>query len=399
MKQLYFIIFLLFTCSMEKCFAIGENCLTLQWESNAKTLTDDTNLNQPRDLYADQNNVVYVLDSGYGRVRRIWPNSTVERTFINAMTGPVFNQSSYILGIQGDTNGNLYILDVKLGRVVKWSTANMNGTVVAGGYGNGYGANQLNAPCGMFFDPNTMFIWIADTYNHRIVRWESPTTGIIVGGSNGSNADQFNYPFGLFVDTKDANTLYVADTYNHRIQQWLSGAKNGTTVAGQTGVAGSSLSVLYYPISVIGDGNKNLYILCFTTSSIVKWQVGATVGSLIVGTLTAGSSSNQLYNPYNFKFGPDYSIYVPDFKNNRTQKFSAICSNVTSTTIITTRLTTASSTIRTIVSSSTTRLSSSTSIPRSSATTTSAQMPSAAADHNLQWLLMIVSLIVAMMNN
>ena len=230
-----------------------------------------------------------------------------------------------VIGIQGDSNGNLYILDVNLARVVKWSTVNMSGTIVAGGYGKGLGANQLNIPYGMFLDPNTMFIWIADTSNHRVVRWESPTTGIIVGGSNGTNADQFCYPFGLFVDTNDANTLYVADTYNHRIQRWLSGASNGTTVAGQTGVAGSSLSVLYYPTAVIGEGNRNLYILSYSTGSIVKWQVGATVGTLIVGTLSTGSSSNQLNSPYNFKFGPDYSIYVPDTANNRTQKFSAIC--------------------------------------------------------------------------
>lgn len=82
-------------CSIERCLTIGENCLKFQWSSNATTLIDNSNLYQPRDLYIDQNNVVYVLDTGYGRVQRVWPNSTVERTFVNAMAGPVFNRSSY----------------------------------------------------------------------------------------------------------------------------------------------------------------------------------------------------------------------------------------------------------------------------------------------------------------
>jgi hypothetical protein len=158
-----------------------------------------------------------------------------------------------VVAISGDLNGNIYILDRGNNRVIKWTFNDLNGTIVAGGNETGNAANQLNTPNGIFIDVNTLFIWIADTGNSRIVRWESPSTGIIVCGSNGTSSDQFFKPFGLFVNTTDSNTFYVADTYNHRVQMCLPGATNETTVAGQTGVSGSALNLLHYPISIIGD--------------------------------------------------------------------------------------------------------------------------------------------------
>ncbi|CAF0778304.1 unnamed protein product [Adineta ricciae] len=397
MKQLYSIVFYIFTFSIEQCLTFGENCPKSQWSSDATTLIDSTSLYSPRDLYIDQNHVLYVLDSGNYRVQRLVPNSTLEPTYLNATTGSVFNELSYLVAIQGDANGNLYILDRGNLRVVKWSTANMNGIIVLNANGTGYGANQLSTPAGMFIDMNTSFIWLADTQNSRIVRWESPTIGIIVCGSNGSNSDQFFRPFGLFIDQSDSNTLYVADTYNHRVQRWLSGAKNGTTVAGQTGLPGYSLDLLYYPTSVTGDANKNLYILSYSAGSIIKWQVGSSFGTLIVGTLSSGSLSNQLLSPYNFKFDSDGSILVADYGNSRVQKFSFVCSNATSTARMTTNPTSSSSTtIRTTKITTNATLSASMAV---STVTTTKRISSVSADCNLQWISMIFSSILILINS
>ncbi|CAF1510736.1 unnamed protein product [Adineta ricciae] len=339
MRQQYLIVLHIIIVFIPKCFVFNEDCLLSQWSSNATTLINSTYLNAPRDIYVDKNNILYVLDTGSGRIQRLGSNLTLETTFINVTARPLFNSRSISsAAISGDLNGNIYILDTGNARVIKWSLDNMNGTVVAGGNGYGNATNQLNSPDGMFIDVNTLFIWIADTYNSRIVRWESPSTGVFFYGSNGSNSDQFYLPFGLFVDTDDSNTLYVADTYNHRVQMWMSGATNGTTVAGQTGTYGIGPSVLYYPVTVIGDKNQNLFILSSGTDSIMKWKVGSNMGVLIVGTYSSGSSSNQLYFSYNFKFGPDNSIFVADTGNNRIQKFAFSCVNVTSiTTMMTTK--------------------------------------------------------------
>jgi sugar lactone lactonase YvrE len=224
-----------------------------------------------------------------------------------------------------DVSGNIYILDAGNNRVTKWTPGALNGIIVAGGNGKGSNANQLNSPYGIFIGLNTSIIWIADSGNSRIVRWESSSTGIIVCGSYGSGANQFNAPDGLFVDTSASNTLYVADTNNHRIQMWLPGATNGTTVAGQTGVCGTGLNQLCYPGSVTKDTNGNIYIGDSSNNRIMQWMIGSTSGVIIGGSSTYGTLPNQLYYPYMVRLDPSGAVIVTDSNNNRIQKFSISC--------------------------------------------------------------------------
>ena len=230
-----------------------------------------------------------------------------------------------MVGISLDLNGSIYILDNGNNRVSKWASNFTNGTIVAGGNGQGNNSNQIYFPRGMFVDFSTSFIWIADTSNSRIVRWESPSTGVIVCGGYGTGANQFAYPFGLFVDTSSSNTLYVADTYNHRIQMWLSGATAGTTAAGQTGVGSSGLNQLWYPTSVLVDTNGYMYIVDNNNCRIMRWMIGSAAGVIIAGNSSYGTSPNQLRYPSNAKFNSNGDLFVADSYNNRIQKFSVSC--------------------------------------------------------------------------
>ena len=158
-------------------------------------------------------------------------------------------------------------------RVTKWAPGAVTGSVVAGGNGTGNGANQMYLPEGMYLEQSILTIWIADTRNHRIVKWPTPSTALIVCGSYGRGADQFLFPTGLFVDESDSNTLYVADSVNHRIQQWSSGASSGTTVAGITGFYGNGLSQLRYPQTLIVDMDKNMFIVDTGNGRIMRWKI------------------------------------------------------------------------------------------------------------------------------
>jgi len=230
-----------------------------------------------------------------------------------------------VVGISVDASGNIYILDMGNNQVTKWTPGALNGIIVAGGNGVGSTAYQLYSPWGMFIGLNASNIWIADTSNSRIVRWENPRTAIIVCGSYGSGANQFNNPNGLFVDESASNTLYVADTYNHRIQMWLPGATNGTTVAGQTGVCGAGLNQLCKPQSVTKDTNGNIYITDYGNNRIMYWMIGSTSGVIIGGSSIYGTLPNQLHLPLNTKLDPSGDVIVADTFNNRIQKFSILC--------------------------------------------------------------------------
>jgi sugar lactone lactonase YvrE len=224
-----------------------------------------------------------------------------------------------------DASGNIYVLDSYNERVTKWAPGASTGILVAGGNGQGVSLNTLSSPSGFYVESNTSTIWISDSVNCRIVKWIFPSTGVFVCGSYGSKADQFNYPQGLFVDTSASNTFYVADTDNHRIQMWLPGAINGTTVAGQTGVAGNGLNQLNYPQTLLVDRNGIMYIMDAENSRIMQWTIGSTFGVCIAGTTTHGVLPNQLFGPQSFRFDSTGALIVADNANNRIQKFPVVC--------------------------------------------------------------------------
>ncbi|UJR12554.1 hypothetical protein I4U23_016730 [Adineta vaga] len=320
-------------------------CPTATWQRSATTVVglktgisgfDSSSLNGPFDIYIDKNTSIYVLDSGNYRVQYLLSNSTIVTTVINGSYGTALNQFVSMRAINIDGNGSIYILDGSSnGRVTKWSPESSSGAVVAGGNGIGNNTNQLNASAGMFIDWSTRIIWIADKNNHRIVKWSSPMTSMVVCGSYGSNDDQFQYPSGVFVDTSDSNTLYVADTYNHRIQMWQTEATHGTTVAGITSYYGNGLNQLWYPTAVMVDNNQNMHIVDRNNHRIVRWRIGASAGVIVAGDTVSGVQSNQLYYPMSLNFDSSGSLYVVDTYNNRIQKFLMSCAATSNTSTTT----------------------------------------------------------------
>ncbi|CAF1481341.1 unnamed protein product, partial [Adineta steineri] len=318
------------------------NCSTTVWAVNATTIAGSptgsygftsTLLYDIAGIVVGTNDSIYVMDyknSNY-RMQLFYPGSQLGTIIINTTKGTGLNQFSKAVALNIDVSGNIYILDQGNYRVTKWVPGASTGIVVAGGNGSGSALTQLNTPYDFFIEPNTSYIWIADSVNCRIVKWLNSSTAILIAGNGcGSNATQFNYPDGIFVDTSDSNTFYVADCNNNRIQKWLYGASSGITVAG-TGVAGSALNQLYIPYTLTMDTNKSLYIVDYGNNRIVLWLLGATSGIVIAGTGVAGVLPSQLNEPSSVKFDSTGALIVNDYDNSRVQRFPVICSpNMTS---------------------------------------------------------------------
>ena len=181
-----------------------------------------------------------------------------------------------------DVNGSIYILDSTLGRVTKWRVGATSGVVVAGDDGVNTDVHQLSGPVGMYVESMTSIIWIADTWNDCIVKWLSPNSSVVVGGSYGIGASEFSSPSGIFIDENHGKTMCVADSDNNRIQRWLYDARNETTVAGSAdGEPGSTFSLLTYPTAVVVDANRYMFIVDAFNYRILHWRVGASSGELV----------------------------------------------------------------------------------------------------------------------
>ena len=63
-------------------------------------------------------------------------------------------------------------------------------------------------------------IYVADTDNDRILKFDSNGKFITKWGSYGEGSTQFNSPSGISIDSKD--NIYVADTDNDRILKFDS---------------------------------------------------------------------------------------------------------------------------------------------------------------------------------
>ncbi|CAF3897648.1 unnamed protein product [Rotaria magnacalcarata] len=173
--------------------------------------------------------------------------------------GELLIDNIYCYGLAMDDQRYLYVSGWEKNEVRRYQLEDKNGTLVAGGNGEGNGLNQLNEPRCIFVD-RQQNVYVSDWNNHRVMKWnKGAKEGIAVAGGQGagSNLTQLSYPLGLFVDR--LGTLYVAEAENHRVMRWTQGARQGTVIVGGNG-EGAGVNQLNYPIGFSFDRHGNLYV-------------------------------------------------------------------------------------------------------------------------------------------
>ncbi|CAF3783503.1 unnamed protein product, partial [Rotaria socialis] len=164
-----------------------------------------------------------------------------------ATQGEILIDNIQCWGLAMDEQRYLYVSDYEKHEVRRYQLGEKNGTLVAGGNGQGGGLNQLNMPRYLFVNRDHS-VYVSDNWNHRVMKWvEGAKEGIAVAGGQGEgNAlTQLSYPYGIFVDT--FGTLYVADSQNHRVMRWTQGdKKQGAVIVGGNG-QGEGANQLSYP--------------------------------------------------------------------------------------------------------------------------------------------------------
>ena len=173
---------------------------------------------------------ILIADPNNGRVILTRPDSRTPTAIIGV--GQLSEPSKAMY----DANmTNLYVLDATYGRMMRFINGSPNGTALFGS--NGSALNQLYRPSMFVMDSQQNF-YIADSCNHRIMFWPmGASSGVMVAGATsaaGNGLSSLNFPTDVALD-ETGRFLYVADNYNHRILRFKFNSTNGTVVAGGNG--------------------------------------------------------------------------------------------------------------------------------------------------------------------
>ncbi|CAF3699535.1 unnamed protein product [Adineta steineri] len=272
-------------------------------------------LDSPHGLYVDENQVIYIVDHGNDRIVE-WKSTSKSIQVVAGGNGQgsrndQLNKPTDVV-VDKKTN-SLIICDRSNRRLVQWPCR----------HGAKRGEIILeNICCWGLTTDNENFLYISDWKKHEVKRYRmGETEGTVVAGGNGQGdrLDQLSFPTYLSVDRDQS--VYVSDFYNNRVMKWMKDATEGIIVAGHRN-KGNDLTQLNGPQGVFVDLIGTVYVADRRNHQVMRWFKGTTQGDIIVGGNKAGQNANQLNMPQGLSFDRYGNMYVIDWGNNRLQKYS-----------------------------------------------------------------------------
>ncbi|CAF1660655.1 unnamed protein product, partial [Adineta ricciae] len=214
-------------------------------------------------LFVALNGDIHIDNGINGRINK-WTMST--KKFSNETI-----ISSSCFGLFIDRDHHLYCSMPKHHRVIKQNLNEVTPPTipVAGTGDQGLTATMLNSPHGIYVDSD-FNTFVADCGNNRIQRFESKKkSGITEVGDTSSAQHQYplSCPTGITLDLQQF--LFIVDSYNHRILR--SGTNGVHCVIGCRGIS-VKFTQLSFPSNLAFDSFGNMFIVDSGNNRIQKFQ-------------------------------------------------------------------------------------------------------------------------------
>lgn len=215
-------------------------------------------------------------------------------------------------------------------------------------------AAKMNYPSGVTVGPDDT-LWVADASNNRVLRFASISSKSSGAAANGvlgqpdfissasgvTASSTMDAPYSVSADAK--GRLWVADTYNNRILRFdnaVDKAKGAPAngVLGQpdfTSDAGATTATgLNYPYGVFAAPNGTVWVGDYSNGRVVGYDKAASLPNGSAATIVLGKpdltstengpSKSLTSGPVNICSGPKGSILVSDYNDSRVIRFSPI---------------------------------------------------------------------------
>jgi RHS repeat-associated protein len=219
-------------------------------------------------------------------------------------------QFYYPEGIAADPQGNIWVADTQNNRVQKFdSTGKYLTQFGSEGSGNG----QFLYPRAIAVDALGN-IWVADTQNNRVQKFDSTGKYLTKFGTEGSGNGQFEFPAGIAADAQ--GNIWVVDSYNNRVEKFDSTGKYLT----KFGTEGFGNGQFYYPTGIAADSQGNIWVADTNSNRVQKFD---STGKYLIQVGSEGSGNGQFLYPRGIAADPQGYIWVVDTANHRVQKFDS----------------------------------------------------------------------------
>jgi DNA-binding beta-propeller fold protein YncE len=280
--------------------------------------TEPGGFNAPRDVAVGPDGSIYVADSRNHRIQRFAPEGELLNawgTFADVAAGAApegtFNEP---WGVAVGPDGSVYVADTWNHRVQKFDSG---GTFQAmwGYFGQGEDPFAFWGPRAVAVDDQGR-VYVSDTGNKRVVVFDSQGGALTEFGGVGVEPGYFDEPVGLTVDGE--HNVYIADTWNQRVQVFRE--ENGSFVPETTweiaGWYGQSLDNKPY---LAVDGQGRVFVTDPEGARVIEFTDGGDFirywGSFGVGPEGFGLASGIAVDMSG-------SVWVSDGGNNRLMRFA-----------------------------------------------------------------------------
>ena len=313
-------------CCPFVCIIFLGTSSSFRWNTTGITVLGSPTLSFTSGVYVDANDTLYVVDEvGNHIIWKLLKNSStpIRIAGLPLSPGPNASQLYNPQDVYIDSKQNLYVTDFYNYRVQKYANGSLNGITIVGTSGiNGTGLNQLGGVRYFNFDPTETYMFIADSENHRIMRFFTNSTplanGILVASGNGPGTanTQLFYPWAAYYSAI-TNFLYITNYSGGTVMQWLPGASFGTVIAGIAGSPGPNATQLNLPMDIKLDSYLNMYVVDSANHRVQMFCVNNQTGVTIAGNGTSGNGPTQLSGPRGIAFDSAMNMYIGDLGNSR----------------------------------------------------------------------------------
>ena len=284
--------------------------------------TGDGKFMRPHDLdFSPDQKILYAVDRDGNRVQAFDKNGTF--LFAWGKLGKGDGQFHVPYGIDVDIEGNVWVVDRANDRVQKFDA---EGNFILK-FGNIDGEpsdepGKFDNPRHVAVDKDLKYVYVADSKNNRIQRFDINGSFIDVIGKLGSKSGEFNLPTTIEIDSM--GNFIVNERGNERIQKF---DRNWNPIL-MWGSKGSGNSEFCHIEHIAIDKYDNVYVTdpqsdpgCSQHPRVLKFN---NQGNFITKWGSYGEEDGQFVDPEHLAVDSEGFVYVSDRSNDNIQVFEKL---------------------------------------------------------------------------